>query len=337
MSIPVKSKLLFALLALVALLAMPAAAGASLAYVKYGHYPIAPKVFTAADNGSGYIALGRGSDPQVSPDGTMVAYISARGKRERLKVKSVNGGPADLMMDADEISSVTWSPESNRIAAVRAPAHGRERLVLVNVPSGGGEHVIARGFFGRVSFSPVGDQLVYARLRKGHSDIYRFAVGGHGSKRLTYDHRSQAPLWGPRNRIAFVKQEGKRRTLEIYTMGYDGGDVTRLTSTKPGRSRSGYSPAAWSPDGDRLLANYTVRGREQFGAVVYAHSGTLGRLLPRRDRFVGTAFSCDGSFVLGSKGPRGPVANHKVGLVPAASGPMQLLAEFAYEPDLGGC
>lgn len=338
MSIPVKAeRILFPLaLVLVALLVMPAAASATLAYVKYGHYPLAPKVFTADDDGFDEIAIGRGTDPEVSPDGNLVAYISTRGKRERLKVKHVYGGPADLLMDAARISSVAWSPESNRIAAVRAPARGSEKLVLVNVPSGGGEHVVARGEFGRVSFSPEGDQLVYSRVRGGRSDIFRFAVGGHGSKRLTYDHRSQGPLWGPRGRIAFLKQVGKKRKLEIYTMRSDGGDVRRLTHTRHIGRRRGLYPVDWSPDGSRLLADVSGPGGE-FGVLVYAHSGALGRLRHRKAHFVGTAFSCDGNMVLGSSGPRGALANHQVGMVPAGSGTMQVLANFAYDPDLGGC
>ncbi|HEY5942611.1 MAG TPA: hypothetical protein VIT89_07120 [Solirubrobacterales bacterium] len=336
MSIPLKSKLLFVALALVALFAVPAAAGATIAYVKYGHYPQAPTVFTADDDGSDELYIGRGVDPEVSPDGNFVAYLNKRGKRERLKVAHFYGGALDLLIEASRISSLAWSPESTRIAAVRAPANGRERLVLIDVPSGG-QHVIARGSFGRVSFSPNGDQLVYSRFRDGHSDIYRFAVGGHGSKRLTYDHRSLIPVWGPRNRIAFAKEVGEKRKLEIYTMGSDGGDVKRVTRTKPEGPRSGYYPIAWSPEGNRLLANYTVHRKDQFGVIVYTQTGALGRLQHRKAHFIGASFSCDGNAVLGSRGPRGPVANHKVGLVPAVSGTMQVLVEFAYEPDLGGC
>lgn len=331
-----KSKLPLFLALFAALLALPAAASATIAYVKYGHYPQAPTVFTAGDDGLDEVYIGRGVKPEVSPDGNFVAYLNKRGKRERLKVAHSYGGALDLLIEASRISSLAWSPESTRIAAVRAPANGRERLVLIDVPSGG-QHVIARGSFGRVSFSPNGDQLVYSRFRKGHSDIYRFAVGGHGSKRLTYDHRSTVPLWGPRNRIAFAKEVGEKRKLEIYTMGSDGGDVKRLTRTRPEGSRSGYYPVAWSPEGNRLLANYTLRGKDQFGVLVYTQTGALGRLRHRKAHFIGTSFSCDGNFVLGSRGPRGPVANHKVGLVPATSGTMRVLTEFAYEPSLGGC
>ncbi len=336
MSLLAKSKLPLFLAVLAALLVLPAAASATIAYVKYGHYPQAPTVFTAGDDGLDEVYIGRGVNPEVSPDGNFVAYLNKRGNRERLKVAHSYGSALDLLIEASRISSLAWSPESTRIAAVRAPANGRERLVLIDVPSGG-QHVIARGSFGHVSFSPNGDQLVYSRSRKGRSDIYRFAVGGHGSKRLTYDHRSQLPLWGPRNRIAFAKEVGEKRKLEIYTMGSDGGDVKRLTRTRPEGSRSGYYPVAWSPESNRLLANYTLRGKDQFGVIVYTQTGALGRLRHRKAHFIGTSFSCDGNFVLGSKGPRGPVANHKVGLVPAVSGTMRVLTEFAYEPSLGGC
>ena len=334
MSIPLKSKLFLSLVVATTLLA-PAAAQATMAYVKYGHYPLAPQVFAADDDGFDDIAIGRGIDPEVSPDGELVAYLNQRGKRDRLKVAHAYGGASDQLIDADEISSVTWSPESNRIAAVRGSAKGPERLVLISVPSGG-ERVIARGAFGRVSFSPNGDQLVYSRARKGHSDVFRFAVGGHGSKRLTYDHRSQAPLWGPDGRIAFLKEVGKKRKLEIFTMRPDGGEVRRVTHTRSVRGRHGFYPVDWSPDGTLLLANYTVPGKE-FGVLINSRTGARGRLRNRKAHFIGADFSCDGKAVLGSSGPRGPLANHKVGVVPVASGTMKVLAGFAYDPDLGGC
>jgi len=347
MPIPSKSKLFLSFAVVVALLVFPVAAQATMAYVKYARYPFAPLVFTADDDGFDDIPIGPGTDPKVSPDGELVAYISDGivPGHQRLKVSAVYGGVSNLLIDAHAIISVTWSPESNRVAAVRRSWGGSEKLVLIDVATGG-EHVVARGRFGGVSFSPEGDQLVFSRARRGeprsHSDIFRAAVGGHGARRLTYDHRSYAPVWGPGERVAFVKRVGKRRKIEIFLMKPDGGEVRRLTHTRFARRRQGLYPIDWSPDGSRLLANFSVSRqhsapRSKFGVVVDPRSGALGRLRKRKARFVGTAFSCDGARVLGSSGGFHPLSNHKVGVVPAASGPMHVLVQFAYEPDWGGC
>jgi len=342
MSIPMRLKLLLFFAAVGALLAFPVAAQATMAYVKYGRYPFSPLVFTAGDDGLDDIPIGPGKDPKVSPDGELVAYISDGivPGHQRLKVSATYGSASNLLIDAHAITSVTWSPESNRIAAVRRSWRGLEKLVLINVATGG-EHVVARGRFGGVSFSPEGDQLVFSRARRGeprsHSDIFRAAVGGHGAARITYDHRNFAPVWGPGGRVAFVKRVGKRRKIEIFLMKPDGGEVRRLTHTRFARRRKGLYPVDWSPNGNRLLANFSTSRGPRFGVVVDAQSGVLGRLRKRKARFVGTAFSCDGQTVLGSSGSFHPLSNHKVGLVPAASGPMHVLVQFAYEPDWGGC
>ena len=67
-----KFELIAALAAAAALLALPAAAQATLAYVKN---PLNPAVYAANDNGGGAHKVGPGSNPRVSPDGDVVAYL----------------------------------------------------------------------------------------------------------------------------------------------------------------------------------------------------------------------------------------------------------------------
>ncbi|HEX8753546.1 MAG TPA: hypothetical protein VF731_09040 [Solirubrobacterales bacterium] len=339
-----KSKLkpvLAALLIFALALAIPAAAQATLAYVKYGRYPSAPLIFTAADDGFEEIAVARGNHPEVSPDGEQVAYLSRSTfhGRERLKVVPAAGGASDLLLDAPDISYVTWSPDSSHIAAVRGVARGRDKLVLIDVATGG-ERVLARGTFGGVSFSPSGEELVVSRTTgwgpRSGSDVFRLSTRGGRAARLTFDHRSRDPLWGPGGQIAFVKEVGRRQKNHLFLMHPDGGGIHRLDHTRVGRRQFGLVPVDWSADGGWLLADF--RGPRSTYAVVI-DPATRAQWAVRRPRkgFVGSAFSCNGTLVLGSSGPVGPIAPHLVGAALSEGGRMSVLAEYAYEPDWNQC
>ena len=69
------------------------------------------------------------NDPVVSPDGTLVAFIrqSASLEHARLMVAGVDGGNLRMLYrSADYVNSVSWSPDSRRIAFL---ADGRVRTV----------------------------------------------------------------------------------------------------------------------------------------------------------------------------------------------------------------
>lgn len=331
-----KSKLLLLACAVAALLALPVSAHATLTYVKYGNYPLKPTVFAANDDGSGARPVGRGHAPLASPNGRLVAYRNSAvpGGWKRLKVVSANGGPSDLLIDASVISEVVWSPTSTELAAVRGSARGWDKLVLVNLNTGGQE-VVDKGFFSGVSFSPDGSELVYARAPRNraplHSDIFRASVFGGPSARITYDRHSVDPLWGPDEEIAFVREENGRRKGDLFLMNPEGGQVRRVTGS---RRRRSYTPLDWSADGDRLLTE--MENRHGRVTVLFdLHADHKWKVRQRRMKgFVGVDLSADGDRVLGYNGRPDPLVKHLVGTVPAAGGgSMHVLGEFAYEPD----
>ena len=57
---------------------------------------------------------------------------------------------------------LAFSPDSKTIAALRGPEIGKLKLVLIDVASGA-QRVVASGYFSGFSFSPKGDELVYAQ------------------------------------------------------------------------------------------------------------------------------------------------------------------------------
>jgi Tol biopolymer transport system component len=342
-----KPKLLPPVLVLVALLALPAVAGATLSYVKN---PIRPTVFIANDDGSGARKVARGQVPRVAPDGLSVAYRHEGPKStQELKLAPAAGGAGmTLMTNVQAPFNVTWSPDSKTIAALRGPEIGKRNLVLIDVASGK-QQAIASGYFDGLSFSPDSSEIVYARSTSEkyppRSDVFRFPVPIPGvvnvrapePVRLTSDHRSSNPLWGP-DKIVFVKTvEGKKRKYgpknELYLMNPQGEQVRRLTHTKVPPLLQGLFPTDWSADGNRLLTEF--QGQDtSYAVVVNPKTGAQRAVAGTGETgFVGTDLSADGSLVLGFNGGFAPaLRNQKVQTVPYGGGKPKTLVKEAFEP-----
>jgi hypothetical protein len=156
-------------------------------------------------------------------------------------------------------------------------------------------------------------------------------------QRLTKDHNSSYPLWGPQ-KIVFVKTlDAKKRKYgpknELYLMNANGKGVKRLTHTKVDPLLQGLFPTAWSASGNQLLAefegqdtSYAVKVNPKTGAEKpVAQAGEQG--------FVGTSLSSDGRLVLGYTGGFDPGSKHDVLSVPYGGGKGTVLAKNAFEPD----
>jgi hypothetical protein len=265
-----KLQLLLSVLVLVVLLAFPVAAGATLAFVRN---PLHPEVYIADDDGSRGHYIAHGEAPHVSPDGTTVAYLrqGPKNEQEMILAPSAGGVGRKLMVGWREPSYLEWSPDSKTILALRGSELGERRLVAIDV-AGGTQSVIATGFFSGFSFSPSGLELAYAKAGSEdfppRSDVFRTEVPIPGvvhiqapqTYRLTSDHRSSYPLWGPQ-KIVFVKTvDAKKRRYgpknELYLMNPQGKGVKRLTHTKVPALAQGLFPTDWSANGNRLLTEF---------------------------------------------------------------------------------
>ncbi len=346
-----KSRWILPFVAVVALLALPVAAQATLVYVRN---PLHPAVYAAADDGSGAHRLVAGSNPRISPDGQIVALLNqGKGRRAQseLILAPANGSaPASRLATGwREPSVFAWSPDSASIAAVLGPELGPKRLVLIDVVTGA-QRTIARGFFSGASFDPQGSALVYGRTASEsfppRSDLYSFEIPIPGAiyvraprpYRLTTDHRSTNPLWGPNGKIVFVKQLGAKQRKygpknELFLMSPSGSQAKRLTHTKVDPLLQGLYPTEWSANGKRLLAEF--EGQDTSYAVTVNPRTGAQRPLDKAGEqgFVGTALSADGKTVLGFTGGFEPGPNHNVATVPYVGGKRKVLVHDAFEPD----
>ncbi len=343
-------KFLVVLAALGACLVVPTATQATLAYTRN---PLSPTVFVANDNGSAARKVGSGSNPRVSPDGeTIVFYRQGKGNQPAdLMVAPAAAGPAKKLASGWQDPFVfAWSSDSTTVAVLLGPDVGKQRLITIDVGTGT-QRTIAHGYFSGVSFSPQGsEQLVYAQSQSenfpSRSDVYRIDLLPPGAEsvapvlpqRLTTDHRSSSPLWGPSNRIVFVKHLGEKSRQygpknELFLMDPDGSKVKRLTRTRVDPLLSGLSPTEWSANGKRLLAEFGGQDTS-YAVTVNPKTGAERALTKEREvGFVGTALSRDGKAVLGSLGGFEPGPGHKVVSIPYAGGKPKLLANDASEPD----
>lgn len=342
-----KPKLLLPALVVVALLALPAAASATLAYVKN---PFNATVFVAGDNGSGARRVETGNNPHVAPNGLSVAYLHEGAKNaQELKIAPATGGPGTtLMANLREASYVTWSPDSKTLAALRGPELGKRNLVVIDVATGL-QSVVASGYFVGFSFSPDGTEIAYAVASNEkyppRSDVFRFPVPIPGvvnvrapeAVRLTSDHNSSQPLWGPQ-KIVFVKTlEAKKRKYgpknELFLMNAQGKGVKRLTHTKVDPLLQGLFPTDWSADGSRLLAEFEGQDTS-YAVLVDPKTGAQKAVAGTGEQgFVGTDLSADGKLVLGFNGGFDPgLRNHKVQTVPYSGGKPKTLVKEAFEP-----
>jgi Tol biopolymer transport system component len=337
-----KSKLLAALVAVTALLALPAAAQATLVFTKQ---PLNSTVYAANDNGSGVHKIGKGRQPDVSPDGANVAYFhEGPGHAAELSVAPVDGSEkAKQLLPAWRESFVfAWSPDSTMVAAITGPEIGKKRLVAIEVSSGK-QKTVAKGYFSGVSFSPDSTELAYSKAGSENyppkSDIYAANLASGTSVPLTKDHVSLAPLWGPNDTIVFDRYlDAKKRKygpkLDLFLMNGAGQGMKRLTHTKVDPLLSGLSPTAWSESGKQLLAEFGGQDTS-YAVTVDPKTGKERALTPEREiGFVGAALSKDGSTVLGSIGEfEGNVAGRKIQTIPYAGGKPKTLVVNASEPD----
>lgn len=338
-----------AVVPLLALLAVPAFAQATLVYVRK---PLNPIVWAAEDNGKHAHELAPGTNPRVSPDGQIVAFLhqgKGRSSKPQLMLAPADGSaPVNSLASGwRETSVFDWSPDSSTIAAVLGPELGPKRLVLIDLATGA-QQMIAGGFFSGVSFAPGGRQLVYSRAASEdfppRSDVYRYDIpGGETIRavqpvRLTHDGRSTDPLWGPNNKIVFVKQlDAKKRKYgpknELFLMNPNGKGVRRLTHTKVDPLLQGLYPTTWSSDGKRLLAEF--EGQDTTYAVtVNPRTGAQRPLIEATEQgFLGAGLSPDGKYVLGKTMGFEPGPGTDVGIVPyAGNKSVRVLAHNAFEP-----
>lgn len=339
---------------LAALLALPTAAQATIAFVRK---PLHPQVWVADDDGSHAHRLLAGSNPHISPDGRIVAlmrggFASKRPPALVLAPADGSAPPTVLAKNWRNPYVFAWSPDSKSLVAVLGPELRPQRLVLIDTEDGS-QRTVAKGFFNGVSFDPEGGAFAYGMSPTEdyppRSDIYSFEIPVPGrqyvqkpqfKRRLTRNHASLNPVWGPNGQIVFARELGakKRRYApknELFLMNPAGKQVRQLTHTRVSPLAIGLTPTAFSPGGNRLLAQFGGQDLT-YAVAVNPKTGAQRPLVEATEMgFVGAGFTADGKHVLGTSGGFEWVNGTDVAVVPYPHGKPKILAKNAFEPSWG--
>ena len=211
--------------------------------------------------------------PDWSPDGRYVAYVSYDGESIALKLLELSSGRArTLLADGAVNLEPRWSPDGSRLAFVSTAFNARWHIFVARLDATAGRLADVRrvtvdrdGGLPRYyysvfdhylspTWSPDGRELIFVSNRGrvyGTGGIWRAAVGDTltGARELHYEETTwkARPDWArDGKRVVYSGYHG-RQWNQLWLLASDGGDPIQLTygefdATAP----------RWSPDGRRI-------------------------------------------------------------------------------------
>jgi len=211
------------------------------------------------------------TDPQLSPDGTQVAY--AQDGHVWL-VAAVGGPPRKLL----EAGSPVWIDDATLLVSVERGDASRLAVVGVADPwprrlATAHGALEAHGDEWGAAVSPDRTEVAYVfnpRADLNRSEIRIASLAGGTVRAVTGTPRMQdrAPAWSPDGAtLAYVSERSGWWALHV--VGADGSGERQLTG-----AAADHGEPAWHPDGDRIAVTRGVRNRIGL-AVVDAASGAV--------------------------------------------------------------
>jgi dipeptidyl aminopeptidase/acylaminoacyl peptidase len=202
-----------------------------------------PRPFTAGP---------KDAQPRWSPDGTRLAFVSARepGPRQLYVLPADGGEPQRLTELKEDVGEPVWSPDGTRLAftaRVRDAAYEEED-----------DKRRPPRRFTRLQFKL--DNVGWTGDRRRHVFVVPADASAAPVQLTDGDFEHRNPAWSPDGaRIAFVSARDEDWDIgvgsDVYTVPADGGEPERLTD---GDGR--YGSPAFSPDGALLAVKWQPGG-----------------------------------------------------------------------------
>jgi len=239
--------------------------------------------------------------PEISPDGTLLAFVRSGSGEDAFAdldvwVQPVDGGAARQLTSGryDFCGGLAWTPSGDEVLFTEG---GPRNARTFRVGLDGGEPRPVVGATQNAGFVSIrGDRMVYEQRTTLPSDIWRVPgrrsplVGRPPESLIASSALDGSPTWSPDgSRIAF--QSYRSGTGNIWVCDADGSNPVQLTSFD---SHTG--TPRWSPDGRRIVFD-SVEAGDWNVYVIDADGGVPHRLTPEPSADFRGFWSRDGQWI----------------------------------------
>ena len=213
------------------------------------------------------------SDPAYSPDGSRIAFISAKpgGTRQVWVMNADGSNPRQITNTNTTKQEPTWSPDGTKIAYVAnsfdLDGQTDFEIWTINADGTGRRQLTSNSFKDeQPAWSPLGNKIAFVSARPGDTDrnVYVMDAGGGNQTSITpnsptgcspncYQGHDDNPAWSPNgSKIAYVHGHiiNGGGSPDIWTVTPTGGSRTNLSNN----ASIAFTHPAWSPEGDKIAA-----------------------------------------------------------------------------------
>jgi Tol biopolymer transport system component len=193
-------------------------------------------------------------DPVWSPDGTRLVFSSSRtGNRTLWVARNLAASPAPLTNGVAIDERPAISPDGRVIAFV-SDRGGHRGIWTVDVDGGTPRFVAAADVVDTVSWSPNGEQIVYATPIGDAPGLMIMNVADGKTTKLATPAAATGPTWSRDNVIGFIEPRGGTVGSFAQLIRADGQKVQSSPLDGAGAPQIANGAIVWSPDGKRLAA-----------------------------------------------------------------------------------
>jgi Tol biopolymer transport system component len=206
--------------------------------------------------------------PNLSPDGTMIAYVGTEDGRTSIFVQRVSGGARLRLTNGpgrDEYPR--FAPDGEHISFTRYGSENMPQVCIV--PTLGGDVACPVTGGSDATWSPDGRRLAFVDLHRSEPEVLALAAVDGSGKRVLFRSDGalpflRSPAWSPTgNEIAVTRSSGGVAG-ELWLVDAVTGKGRRVLADPPGIS-SRY--AVFSPDGTALIHESNRSGSTNLWSV----------------------------------------------------------------------